>query len=283
MEFIKFNTLLEYKSSVRQDLSRHKYQNSIPLQKINKWTEDEFTAQNGLFAAVQEDGQNKAIIFHTPPYPMIVYFADNKFNKTVLEFLTDKLLKIKWNIDKVWSDGISALEFAKKYSQVSGKKFFIHANLAGYRLGEIAAVKMAAGTIRQATQADNYFLPYWRKEFFIDTGLGAPQGTELAHNIEGLTKDNSNLRLFIAGGVPVAMVGANKVTEECVKIGPVYTPPHFRRNGYAMTAVVLFCKELQSNYKDIMLFADAKYAASNACYQKIGFKKLFTMTQYRFE
>ena len=30
-------------------------------------------------------------------------------------------------------------------------------------------------------------------------------------------------------------------------------------------------------------YADAKYEASNRCYQKIGFRVLFTNTQYRFE
>lgn len=54
-------------------------------------------------------------------------------------------------------------------------------------------------------------------------------------------------------------------------IGEVYTLPEKRRKGFAENMVYQACLMAQKAGAVPMLYTDADYAASNACYQKVGF------------
>ena len=51
----------------------------------------------------------------------------------------------------------------------------------------------------------------------------------------------------------------------------VYTRPEFRRRHYAQNLVYQVTKQIRETGRAPMLYPDADYAASNACYEKIGY------------
>lgn len=58
------------------------------------------------------------------------------------------------------------------------------------------------------------------------------------------------------------------------KVICVYTLPGHRRNGYAMHLVHDVCAGIIEDGLTAILYTDAGYEASNACYRKIGFKEI---------
>lgn len=57
------------------------------------------------------------------------------------------------------------------------------------------------------------------------------------------------------------------------RVGPVYTPPEGRRNGYG-TAVTAACTAgaLQAGAEHVVLFTDLANPISNSIYQQIGYR-----------
>lgn len=67
------------------------------------------------------------------------------------------------------------------------------------------------------------------------------------------------------------------------KITTVYTLPQYRRKGYAMNLVHAVTETILADGLIPILYTDADYAASNACYQKIGYRLVGRLTSIRKE
>jgi predicted GNAT family acetyltransferase len=81
---------------------------------------------------------------------------------------------------------------------------------------------------------------------------------------------------------PVSMAAAVREVTGCRFIGHVYTPPHFRGNGYSTACVsALTQKLLDDGYRYVALYADCGNPYSNAVYRKIGYKEVFWYDQYK--
>ena len=72
-------------------------------------------------------------------------------------------------------------------------------------------------------------------------------------------------------GKPKAMCGVDE-DEAAAYISHVYTPPRERRKGYAANLVHAVSSSQLEQGRTPMLYTDANYAASNACYTQIGFE-----------
>ena len=72
-------------------------------------------------------------------------------------------------------------------------------------------------------------------------------------------------------GVPRAMCGVD-TDEHNAYVTHVYTPPESRRKGYAGNLVYAVTRTQLKAGKTPMLYTDADYPASNACYTQIGYR-----------
>jgi predicted GNAT family acetyltransferase len=71
------------------------------------------------------------------------------------------------------------------------------------------------------------------------------------------------------------MAGNPRKTKNTISIGPVYTPPEFRKKGYASALVArLSQKNLDAGYQKCVLLTDLKNPTSNKIYQEIGYKSV---------
>lgn len=89
--------------------------------------------------------------------------------------------------------------------------------------------------------------------------------------------------LWEVEGEPVALSGYRGRTPNGIRIGPVYTPPHARRQGYA-TALVATQSAwlLEQGRKLCFLFTDMANSTSNSIYRKIGYEKVGDVRRYGF-
>ena len=80
-------------------------------------------------------------------------------------------------------------------------------------------------------------------------------------------------------GVPVALTAATRPTLSGIAINSVYTPPEFRKKGYASNLVAHVSQlMLEKGYQYCTLFTDKANPTSNKIYQEIGYREV---TEFR--
>lgn len=78
--------------------------------------------------------------------------------------------------------------------------------------------------------------------------------------------------LWDRAGTPVALVARQTAVLGWARIGPVYTPPHLRGNGFASALTATVAAEIRAEGADACLFTDLANPTSNKIYQAIGFE-----------
>lgn len=128
-------------------------------------------------------------------------------------------------------------------------------------------------TVRALTEADRDLAIDWRIAFNAEA-LGAADTPDLrrevTEEIESKIADRT-LSLAEKDGVPVAMSGRDAVLPDSVTVGPVWTPPEHRGNGYARAVVAgsLLHAKAQGGTRSI-LFTDNPAAVK--AYTAVGFR-----------
>ena len=89
---------------------------------------------------------------------------------------------------------------------------------------------------------------------------------------------------FWEDGETVSLVGYSRPTGRGIAIAPVYTPPEFRRRGYASAATAAVSQYLLDSGRDFcVLFTDLANPTSNKIYQSVGYRPVCDFTLYNFE
>jgi predicted GNAT family acetyltransferase len=73
----------------------------------------------------------------------------------------------------------------------------------------------------------------------------------------------------MAGHAPLVDTPAGPVG----RVGPVYTPPDLRRQGYGAAATAAVVASLEPRCALVMLYADAANPTSNGVYERLGFRE----------
>ena len=84
-------------------------------------------------------------------------------------------------------------------------------------------------------------------------------------------------------GRPVSLAGYSGPTPHGIRVGPVYTPPAQRGNGYASACVAALSQLLLDGGRaHCFLFTDLGNPTSNHIYQAIGYWPVCDVDEYRF-
>ncbi len=212
------------------------------------------------------DGEITAALLHTPPYPVLLTGLPEGSAGPLTELLVARGRQVRG----VNSDEHNATAFAAVWSGLTGAgaEEFLRTRL--YWLGQLQPPEPPPpGAARLATAADRDLLRRWlaafSEEIADDVGRG---GDELIDD----RLSHGGLTLWVSDGTAVSLAGINRQVAGTVRVGPVYTPPEYRRLGYgaAVTAAVSRAA-LDAGAENVVLFTDLANPTSNALYRRIGF------------
>lgn len=171
-----------------------------------------------------------------------------------------------------------------------GYRFIVKEELAGYILARepgmtetmrmfaygcaepVAPRKAVAGDCCAAQKGDAALVTSWIGAFHVESGVDVQDEAAYREEAERIIGEK---RLFLwkeEQGVPRAMCGVRHDGDRAT-ITHVYTPPAFRRQGYAANLVSRVTRAILAKGMIAMLNTDAGYAASNECYRQIGYEK----------
>ncbi|WP_028813648.1 GNAT family N-acetyltransferase [Streptomyces flavidovirens] len=139
-----------------------------------------------------------------------------------------------------------------------------------YRLGELTPPDPAPpGRARVAAAADRELLVEWVEAFRREAGHPGPGAGRAVD--DRLTY--GDLSLWEDDGVPVAMAGVSRPAAGTVRVAPVYTPPRWRRRGYAAAVTAAVSADARgAGAGEVLLFTDLANPTSNGVYQRIGYR-----------
>lgn len=154
-----------------------------------------------------------------------------------------------------------------------------------FELTELITPGRGAGTSRPANPRDRDLLVSWNEAFQEEAeGQITPGAAErlVDHRLAG-PADEYALWVHEVDGVVVAMSGHTGPTPHGIRIGPVYTAPRLRRNGYASRLVATGCQWLlDKGRRFCFLYTDLENPTSNSIYRSIGFRQIAESAQYSF-
>lgn len=135
----------------------------------------------------------------------------------------------------------------------------------------------AAGYIRPATETDLVITTQWGSAFSNEVGVPANE-----HRIRELIT-RRRILLWDDGG-PRSMAASSGDTPNGSRVGYVYTPPQWRGRGYASACVeALSSQIIEGGRRFCFLYTDLSKPTSNTIYQRIGYKPVCDVVDYRFD
>ncbi len=289
MRFKKYTCIKEFYDDTYEVLLRHEGQNVILLgdviegyEGIDKtgWRDP----VNWVMATVSDAGKIVLTALMTPPYNLSLYSTDHEMRPEALDCLVAGLSQE--NVPGVRSDKVQALAFAEKYAASKG---LIYSTVRHQRIYELTSVNPnieCKGTVRLLNNKDMPFFPYWLEAFkaaaevYGKTEMSIPQDSSEAQYWIDLGK----IYILEVDGIPVSMAGLITELPTTIGVAYVYTPPYFRRNGYASSIVAQLSQlALDRGYEKCVLYADLSNPTSNSIYMKIGYVPVCDSLVLKFE
>ncbi|MCL2773549.1 MAG: GNAT family N-acetyltransferase [Oscillospiraceae bacterium] len=263
-------------------LCENEAQNSIIIRNAMKFKNGE--GADDWYCATVKDNNGGIIItaMCTPPWNVAIYGTGNNYNEEAVNFLVKELHNESCALHGVTGEKVLAGIFAEIYAKLTGKSSRVHVTLNAMQLDKLSDVNFAPGYLREITEDDLYFMPYWQKAFSEDCNLGSGNIAEIAENQKN--QIGKNMLYIWSDKIPVSMAGLGHQRTNSAHIGRVYTPPFYRNKNYSTSCVWYLSKILlDRGNKFVSLFADADYPVSNKVYQKIGYRNVCLYQEIKFE
>jgi predicted GNAT family acetyltransferase len=221
-----------------------------------------------------------AALLRTPPYRLILSTCERP----------DALAVVANSLQATAPDlpGVTGLvpvvrAFAAHWQARTGIAGAETRGLRIYALRQVQPVAGVPGELRRATVDDRDRLVDWFLEFAAETATG-PDRERISAGIDvRLGNPQGGLWFWEAEGEPVSLVGASGLTPHGIRIGPVYTPPEYRRYGYASAATAAVSQLLLAGGREfVFLYTDLANLTANHIYQAIGYEPVDDTVEIEF-
>lgn len=158
-----------------------------------------------------------------------------------------------------------------------------------FELTELTPPEPAEGSLRRVDPSDVDDLQQvtaWTAAFHRDADAQAGRGPGDSEPEAPMTEQR--LRSLAArtwfwevDGEVVHMTGLNPPAFGVARIGPVYTPPRWRGNGYAASTVAALSQQVLDAGDRVCLYTDQANPVSNALYERLGYRPVVDNVQLR--
>ncbi|MCL2572662.1 MAG: GNAT family N-acetyltransferase [Defluviitaleaceae bacterium] len=289
MQFTQYTDVHEFHRATNDILMQHEAQNVIPLGNVLIGVKGEDKTSwrdpaNWFMATVSDYSGIRLTAIMTPPMNLTLYATGNQNDPGAIVELIEGMVQTGISIPGVMAEKSLTEMFASIYT---GKHNLTHKVVTSQRIYELTQVNpaVAKAGIRLANERDLAYLPYWDSGFLSDC-FAEHSGHKVSGDIEEYRYLTRQGRIYIMeeAYIPVTMAKISRELYNVCVIGYVYTPPYFRKKGYATACVAAVSQiGLNQGYKKCVLYTDLSNPTSNSIYQKIGYKPVCDSDIITFE
>lgn len=218
-------------------------------------------------ARIVTDDQNFILCLSAEPFPVWLWTVDG-----ISEEAMEQVYRItmeEWPPEKFH---YNLKHEAAEYFLKKRPDLHISMNMMTYEcLQPVAPKSVVGGHMRACEEADLDLLVEWMLQFQEDVGIDKRPAEE---HREGLREKIGLHALFMwvdENEVPVSLCGFRPGDDGLARLGPVFTPADKRRRHYAEHLVYEASCAVMELGQIPILYTNADYEASNACYRKVGY------------
>jgi predicted GNAT family acetyltransferase len=230
------------------------------------------------FATVRSGGRVAAAALQTPPHNLVLSEIDDPaaIDLLVADLRGDDLPGVLGPVEH-------ARSFAERWTVATGRSWRHHLSERIFRLRSVITPAPVPGSLRTAARSDRALVAAWLRAFTSEAfGEADPDASE-ALTDRWLEGRGRTLYLWDDDHRPVSLCGVGGATPHGIRIGPVYTPPESRKQGYASALVAEASqRELDAGRRFCFLFTDLANPTSNHIYQLIGYEPVRDVDEIRF-
>ena len=152
-----------------------------------------------------------------------------------------------------------------------------------FSLDRVEPPATVSGRMRDAGIEDRPLLLDWFRAFMEEAIGETPDGESVAHAVDyRLDAEHAGVALWDDGRT-VSLAAFGNPTPNGIRIGPVYTPPEYRRRGYASALVAELSERLLAERRFCFLFTDLANPTANRIYEQIGYRRVCEAAEIVFE
>jgi uncharacterized protein len=271
----RFDSIDKFWDKTRAYLLQHEAENNVLLGvvKTMRCNPDRYPDPPYL-VMVESNGEIVATAIRTPPHKLLLSKASD----------LEALNLIAQDLHRETLPGVSGLvpevkKFLRSWQGLTGRSYRLLTEMRIHQLTVLQSLITASGYLRLVNEKDRTLLLKWLAAFYAETGL------EVVEDVDQIVTNqlkNKNTYLW-EDNAPVSLAGGRKFTDTASRIGPVYTPPEYRRQGYATACVAALSQKLLDEGCDrCFLLTDLANPTSNHIYQEIGYLPICDWYEYSF-
>ncbi|AVH64285.1 GNAT family N-acetyltransferase [Nostoc sp. 'Peltigera membranacea cyanobiont' N6] len=275
MQLHRFDNIQEFWHCTQAYLLQHQVENNVLLSVSHTLLHNpERYVGKPYLAIVQTSGEILAVAIRTPPQKLILSKAQNM----------DALRLIAQDLHQEQLPGSMGLAqeveiFSQTWQTLTGQFYQQSVLMKIYQLTAVQRVSKARGYLRLATEGDRSLLIEWLSAFFSEIDEAVSQ--DVQHQVDNRLKQQNTY--FWVDSTPVSVASCKQVLPTIGRINLAYTPPEYRRKGYATACVAaLSQKLLDQGCRDCFLIADLANPTANHIYQAIGYRPICDWHEYSF-
>ena len=230
--------------------------------------------EDAYLAAVEEGDRVVACAMRTPPYRAVMTRAAGP----AIECLVSDLAARYPELPGVLGPEPDVGQFAEVWAQRTGMPSTQGTRQRMFEIREGPRLAVwPSGRLRVAEERDLPLLVAWSAAFIAEAMPGEPTDPE-KHAANRIASRS----VFVwEDGLPVSMAGWAGRTDRGVRVNFVYTPPEFRRCGYAAACVARLTQQLLDQGQAFCcLYADLSNPTANHIYQRIGYRPVCDVSDY---
>ena len=276
MQLHQFDKIEEFWHCAGAYLLRHEAENSVLLGVAHTLLHNPARYPHPPYLAVIEaNGDILAVALRTPPYKLLLSKAKN------LDALTLVAQDLQ---DREQLPGVMGLvpeveTFLQPWQKLTGQSYQREVAMGIHQLAAVQSFATANGHLRLATERDRPLLLEWVPAFTTEIGMVVNEDAE--HVVDSQLKAQ-HIYLW-EDNAPVSLATGRQVSPTVGRIGQVYTPPEYRRKGYATASVAaLSQKLLDEGCNCCFLLTNLANPTSNHIYREIGYSPVCDWHEYSF-
>jgi ribosomal protein S18 acetylase RimI-like enzyme len=216
----------------------------------------------------------------TPPYKLQLY-APGEPSRAALTVLADGIQAAGCPVPAVLAPEKLGRRFAEIWCSRLDVGMRVGMRQRIYELRQVNRIPLPSGSFRQATTDDADLVGLWSRGFHVSC-FGNENYEEAVRTGERMIAAG-NLFLW-EDGQPVSMAARVRATPHGQTVSHVYTPPEFRRHGYATAVVAQLSQRMLDDGREFcMLYTDLDNPTSNSIYQQIGYRPVADVIDIHFD
>lgn len=276
MRLTTYPTAAAFLDAVRPALGEREAEHHLLLG-VAEAAAGENTAVDELFAASVVDANGLALAALMARDRPLLMASDREDVGPATALLWEEISKL----DRQPTFVIGAADWAhvavREWERRSGRAATIAMRQRVYRLTAVAPQPLISGLLRLATMDDLDLVAEWTRAFQLEALPAVHSESSRASAQRRITA--GDLYLWCDPD-PRTMAGSARPTKRAIAVNAVYTPPEWRRRGYAAACVAALSARLLEQFEFCVLYTDLANPTSNSIYTRIGYQPVRDFLMY---